>query len=127
MIQLKRFISLTTLLLLSCSYSWCQNDNLNLPTGDGDSIKCDSVLISINDIKIANAKMIELNYEKEINRNLRSTIQIDSTIINSLRTNLAACKLNAEAEIKEIKKQRNIAIATGSGTSLLFLILLIVL
>lgn len=69
--------------------------------------------------------MIELDYEKEINKCLRNTIQVDSTIINSLRTNLAACKLNAEAEIKEIKKQRNIAIGAGGGTSLLLLVLLI--
>lgn len=70
--------------------------------------------------------MIELKYEKEINEYLRSTIQTDSILINSLHTNLSACKINTEIKIAEIKKERNIAIAIGSGTSLLFLLLFII-
>lgn len=110
------------LLVSSYSTSWCQNDSIPL-TGD---MKPDSVLISINAIKVANAKMIELKYEKEINRNLRDCVQNDSILIDALSTNLAACKINAETKITEIKKQRNIAIGAGSGTSLLLLVLLII-
>lgn len=115
-----------TLLLCSCSYSWCQNEvnSSNLPTGD--EYKTDSVLVSIDALRIANSKMIELKYEKEINEYLRSTIQTDSILINSLHTNLSACKLNTEIKIAEIKKERNTAIAIGSGTSLLFLVLFII-
>lgn len=109
-------------LLLSCSISWCQNDSLSL-TGD---VEQDSILVPISAIRIANAKMIELKYEKEINRNLRECIQTDSILISSLSANLGAYKLDAEAKIIEIKKQRNIAIGAGSGTSLLFLFLFIV-
>ena len=72
--------------------------------------------------------MIELKYEKEINRNLTCIIENDSLLINSLSINLNACE-NAcnikDKEYQDMKKQRNIAIGAGSGTSLLFLILLI--
>lgn len=115
-----------TLLLLSCSYSWCQsevNDSI-LPTGD--EYKTDSVLVSIDALRIANSKMIELKYEKEINEYLRNTIQTDSILISSLHTNLSVCKINTETKIAEIKKERNTAIAIGSGTSLLFLLLFII-
>lgn len=112
-----------TLLVLSYSTSWCQNDSI-LPTGVE---KPDSVLIAVSAIKVANAKMIELNYEKEINRNLRDCIQNDSILITALSTNLSACEINSNNKIAKIKKQRNIAIVAGSATSLFLLILLVIL
>lgn len=102
-----------TLLVLTCSTSWCQS-------------KQDSVLVSIEAIKIANAKMVELSYEKEINRNLRDCIQNDSILISALSTNLSACEINKDKEVAEIKKQRNITIVAGGTTSLLFLLLFII-
>lgn len=102
-----------TLLVSTCSISWCQS-------------KQDSVLVSMEAIKIANAKMVELNYEKEINRNLRDCIQNDSILISDLHTNLSACEINKDKEVAEIKKQRNIAIVAGGATSLLFLLLFII-
>lgn len=111
-----------TLLVLSYSTSWCQNDSIP-STGVGEP---DSVLVAISAIKVANAKIIELKYEKEINKNLRDCIQNDSILISALSTNLSACEINSNNKIAEIKKQRNIAIGAGSGTSLLFLILLII-
>lgn len=113
-------------ILCTCSCSWCQskvNDSIPLT---GVVTQTDSVLISINDIKVANAKMIELKYEKEINENLIATIQTDSVLINALSTNLSACEITMETRINEIKKERNIAIGAGAGTSLLFLVLLII-
>lgn len=117
------------LLLWSCSTSWCQsNFNDSIPL-TGDEMETDSVLVPINTLKVANAKMIELKYEKEINKNLQCIIQNDSLLIDAISTNLAACEVaysNKDIEIKEMKKQRNIAIGAGSGTSLLFLIILII-
>lgn len=112
-----------TLLVLSYSTSWCQNDSIP-STGVGEP---DSVLVAISAIKVANAKMIELKYEKEINKNLRDCIQNDSILISALSTNLSACEINKDKEVAEIKKQRNIAILAGSTTSLLLLILLVIL
>ena len=117
------------LLLLTCSTSWCQSElddpdyDYTFPTGEVESI--DSVLVHISAIRIATAKMVELNYEKEINATLRECIQNDSLLINALSTNLAACEINKDKEVAEIKKQRNIAIGAGSGTSFILLILLI--
>lgn len=114
------------LLLWTCSISWCQsnlNDSISLT---GEEMQNDSVLVPISALKVANAKMIELEYEKEINEQLRRLIQTDSNIIYALSTNLTACEMNTEIKVAEIKKQRNIAIGAGSGTSLLFLILLII-
>lgn len=110
-----------TLLVLSYSTSWCQNDSIP-PTGVGES---DSVLVAISAIKVANAKMIELKYEKEINRNLRDCIQNDSILISALSTNLSACEINSNNKIAEIKKQRNIAILAGSSINLLLLLIMI--
>lgn len=112
-----------TLLVLSYSTSWCQNDSIP-STGVEEP---DSVLVAISAIKVANAKMIELKYEKEININLREYIQNDSILISALSTNLSACEINSNNKIAEIKKQRNTAIVAGSATSLLLLILLAIL
>lgn len=101
-----------TLLLSTYSISWCQN-------------KQDSVLVSIDVIRVANAKMIELKYEKEINNNLIEIIKTDSILIQSLETNIEACVVSREQEVSKYKKQRNIAIGAGSSTSIILLVLLI--
>lgn len=117
-------------LLLSYSSSWCQSnfDTCTSPTGEVEEI--DSILVPIEFIKIANGKMVELKYEKEINKNLRDCIQKDSILIDALSNNLSACEIaynKKDFEIKKIKKQRNIAIEVGSGISLLLLIILTIL
>lgn len=110
----------------TCSYSWCQNNINDSISLTGEEVHIDSVLVPISALRVANAKMIELKYEKEINEQLRRIIQTDSNIIDALSTNLTACEMNTEIKVAQIKKQRNIAIGAGSGTSLLFLILLII-
>lgn len=114
------------LLLWTCSTSWCQSNVIDSIPLTGEEVHTDSVLVPISALRVANTKMIELKYEKEINEQLRRLIQTDSNIISALSTNLTACEMNTEIKVAEIKKQRNIAIGTGSGTSLLFLILLII-
>lgn len=127
-------------LLSTCSISWCQNNYDDYYDNNDDysyyEYQEDSVLVPISALKIANAKMIELKYEKVINENLRQTIKLDSELINALEDNLYECALEfeehiyiSEAEIDKVKKQRNIAIGVGSGSSaiLLTIILLILL
>lgn len=99
-------------LLSTCFISWSQNVNK------------DSVLISIEDLRVANAKMVELDYEKTINEELRNVIKTDSSIIGALQTNLNACENTCDENVKKAKRQRNIAIGAGSGASVFLLMLL---
>lgn len=129
--------------LLIYSTSWCQsnydlNDN-DLSNNDVsfyiyDSISCysdtiikhcDSVIVSVDALRIANTKMIELKYQKEINANLQEVIRVDSVLISSFESNIFAIKKQAKEEIDNMKKQRNKAIAIGSASSSILLILLI--
>ena len=77
----------------------------------------DSVLVAVDDLRVANAKMIELKYEKEINLSLKEIVKNDSVAIVALRENNSV----VEARAKKYKRQRNIA----GGTSIGVLILLI--
>ena len=117
--------------LLICSISWCQS---NYDNNFYDSISCysdtiikhcDSVIVSVDALRIANTKMIELKYQKEINANLQEVIRVDSVLISSFESNLFAIKKQAKEEIDNMKKQRNKAIAIGSASSSILLILLI--
>lgn len=118
------------ILLLTYSISWCQNDTIP-STG---VVEQDSVLVPIQALRVANAKMIELKYEKAINENYRQTIELDSKIINALENNLYNCALELEEqintcdkEITKIKRQRNTAIGIGSGTSTALLVILLLI
>lgn len=97
------------IVLLSCSTSWCQNEN-NAISSTGELVATpDSVLISYNDLRKANAKMVELKYEKEINDSLRSIIVNDDKIIREYSRNFNVFK----KQISQIKRQRNIAVGAG--------------
>jgi E3 ubiquitin-protein ligase DOA10 len=94
------------IVLLSCSIS---SSSKSFSTGrlEGDSIK-----VAIADLKRANVKMVQLDYEKEINNNLNQIIKNDSVII-----------ANTNAKYKVVKKQRNAAIGTIIGILILVIIL----
>ena len=65
------------IVLLSCLSSWSEN-NAHIPSmGD---VSQDSVLIAVDDLRVANAKMIELKYEKEVNNSLREIVKNDSIV-----------------------------------------------
>lgn len=102
------------IVLLSYSSSWCQSDAMLSSTGE---LTKDSVLVAVDDLRVANAKMIELKYEKEINLSLKEIVKNDSVAIVALRENNSV----VEARAKKYKRQRNIA----GGTSIGVLILLI--
>lgn len=103
--------------LLSCSTSWCQSKDTHFSTGEVE--QTDSlILIPIDAIKIANSKMIELQYEKEINSNLRTIINNDSIVINNLNKNIEL----EQRKSKRYKRQRNFVSSVGIGTIILFIV-----
>ena len=107
---------MTTIVLLSCSKSWSEN-SIILSTG-GVS---DSVLVAVDDLRAANAKMIELKYEKEINADLRQIVKNDSVVVNALKQEV---NYN-QAQSKKYKKQRNVVGGAGIGVLILLVISLL--
>lgn len=108
------------IVLLSCSTSWCQNKHTIPFTGvveQGDTL----VEVPISTIKIANSKMIELKYEKQINANLREVVLNDSIIIKGLQNNIVV----EQNKSKKYKKERNIAGGAGIGLLILLIISLL--
>ena len=97
------------IVLLSYSTSWCQNDNDTIPSTGVLTATPDSVLIAFDDIRKANAKMVELKYQKEINYSLRSIIKNDDIIMREYSSNVDALK----KQIKQVKRQRNLAVGGG--------------
>jgi hypothetical protein len=97
------------IVLLSCSTSWCQNDNATISSTGELTATPDSVLIAFDDLRKANAKMVELKYQKEINDSLRSIIKNDDIIMREYSRNVDALK----KQVKQVKRQRNLAIGGG--------------
>ena len=97
------------IVLLSCSTSWCQNDNDTIPSTGVLTATPDSVLIAFDDLRKANAKMVELKYEKEINDSLRSIIKNYDIIMREYSSNVDALK----KQVKQVKRQRNLAVGGG--------------
>ena len=102
------------IVLLSCSIN-SSSKSLTPSTG---RIEQDSVTIAISDIRKANAKLIELSYEKDINKNLRQIIVNDSVLAEQARQRY----ILLDRSCKKIKKQRNIAYC-GTGVAIVLLIL----
>ena len=105
--------------LLSYSTSWCQN-NVSLSSTGEQYGKSDSVVISYDNIRIVNSKLIQLKYEKEINDSLKVIINNDNKIIKEYNNNIKS--LNTK--IKKVTTQRNI-ISIGGIVSILALIIFI--
>ena len=87
-------------------------------TSSTGRIEQDSVTIAISDIRKANAKLIELSYEKDINKNLRQIIKNDSVLAEQARQRY----ILLDRSCKQIKKQRNVAYCS-TGVAILLLIL----
>ena len=106
------------IVLLSYSINLSANDVI---TSTGELVnRNDSVLISFDDLRLANSKLVELDYEKQVNNNLRNIISNDSIIIKNYKT--INDKVNKDC--KKYVRQRNIAI---SSTALFFLTTIIFL
>ena len=109
------------IVLLSCSTSWCQNDNATISSTGELTATPDSVLIAFDDLRKANAKMVELKYQKEINDSLRSIIKNDDIIMREYSRNVDALK----KQVKQVKRQRNLAIGGGVLATLSMVLLAI--
>ena len=105
------------IVLLSCSIN-SLSKSLTSSTG---RIEQDSVTIAISDIRKANAKLIELSYEKDINKNLRQIIKNDSVLAEQARQRY----ILLDRSCKKIKNQRNIAYCSAGATIMLLILSLI--
>ena len=104
------------IVLLSCSTSLSsRGQTINSSTG---GFTDDSVKVAINDLRKANIKLIQLDYEKDINKKLRQIIANDSVLAEQARQRY----ILLDRTCKQIKKQRNIA-SCSSGVAILLLIL----
>ena len=100
-----------TIALLGCSTnSYANNltDSLNLSTEEVFVLE-DSVLISYDDLRTVNSKLIQLDYEQQINAKLRTIIKNDSIIIKDYKV----LNNRISKTCKKVVKQRNIAISAG--------------
>ena len=99
--------------LLSCFTSSYANNDYFLLRGSNDS-----TLISYNDLRLVNSKLIELEYTKQINDKYKELHKTDSTSIVVLNNNIK----NVSNKVRKVTKERNIAISVG-GISIILLIL----
>ena len=100
--------------------------SINLSANEGDTIpstgRQDSVLIAYDDLRKVNSKLIELEYEKDINKNLKTIISNDSVAIYNLRSRIDDIQRTCNRSMDRIKKQRNIASGIGLGAIVLLII-----
>ena len=120
-----KYITLITIALLSCSTSWCQTNKDASLSSTGGVEQTDTVCIPVELLKVANAKMVELEYEKQINENLRAVVSNDSIIINDLRNTIEHNEVVYTTNINKVETQRNIAIGTSAVLLVLFIISLL--
>jgi len=104
--------------LLSYSMNSLANNSDTIPSTG----RQDSVLIAYDDLRKVNSKLVELEYEKEINSNLKNIICNDSIAINALSSKIAKMEREHNKQIKQVKKQRNIA----GGIGIISIILLVI-
>ena len=114
------------IVLLSCFINLYAND-YHIPS-TGEVVQGDSVLISYNDLKVVNGKLIELKYEKETNNILRTIIRNDSLIIDTLTVD--NLRLTSDVQIlnksnKKYKKQRNVGFGIGIADIIITILMLI--
>ena len=105
------------IVLLSCSID-SSSKSLTPSTG---RIEQDSVTIAISDIRKANAKLIELSYEKDINKNLRQIIRNDSVLAEQARQRY----ILLDRSCKKVTKQRNVVCCSAAGAIILLILSLI--
>lgn len=82
-------------------------------------------LVSCDALRIANAKMVELDYEKEINKNLKEIVYNDSIIISTLKNNIEVVEEECKQEVKSVKKKLYIAEGCSGGLLILLVLVLI--
>lgn len=98
--------------------SLADNSPINSSTG---GVTEDSILVSYDDLRKANAKLVELEYEKDINKNLKDIIKNDSVAIDGLRTEVDRVTRESREQIRKSKRERNLV----GGLGIVSVILLI--
>ncbi len=122
-------MSLVILLVLNCSSGWCQ---INTPSTGGQA---DSVLISINYIRLANKKLIEgISCKKIVNIqdsiiNLQqqkyAELETEASVLQTKLYNINEC--NQSLEFKLDKQNRKVRFLGGTAlaSTLAFLLCII--
>ena len=100
--------------------------SINSLASDCDTIpstgRQDSVLIAYDDLRKVNSKLIELDYERNINEHLKSIINNDSIAINNLRNSISRINSDCERNTRKLKRERNIVGGIGIGAIILLII-----
>ena len=91
----------------------------------GVRVSNDYALVSYDALRIANAKMAELEYEKEINKNLKEIIYNDSIIINEYKQYIEVEEVEHKAEVKGLRKK--LVISSGCGVGCFILLILVII
>lgn len=119
--KLLKFVILVMIALLTCSMSWSKSDNDSIHSSTGEPTQ-DSVLIAYSDLRVANSKMVELKYEKEINKHYRTIVSNDSIAINSLNLRIDNMVEKHKRDIKRVKRERNLLGITSIGAFVALLV-----
>ena len=106
-------------MIVLLSYSINSSSKVYIPFTGG--LKHDSIKVAIDDLRKANAKLIELSYEKDINKNLRQIIRNDSILAEQARQKY----ILLDRSCKKVTKQRNIACCSAAGAIILLILSLI--
>ena len=109
--------------LLSYSMNLSANSLDTIPSTGG--VKQDSILIAYSDLRKVNAKLIELEYEKEINEHLRTIIDNDSIAIDGLRSRISRLDNDYRRDIQKVKRERNTLFGVSIGSILLLVLSLL--
>ena len=96
------------IVLGSYSTGWCQNKDVISSTGEQDTI-----CIPIETVKTINAKLTELQYEKQINSNYKLIVENDSCIISNLTDSINNVNVECTNKLKRIRIQRNVVGGIG--------------
>ena len=100
--------------------------SINSLANEGDIIpstgRQDSVLIAYDDLRKVNGKLIELEYERDINKHLRTIVYNDSIAIDNLKSGINRISADADKRVKKVKRERNIA----GGIGIVAIVLLII-
>lgn len=97
-----------TIVLLNSSINLLGSEH-NTSTGEVKQSN-DSILIAYDDLRLANSKLIELEYEKEVNSKLKEVIHNDSIALS--RYNLVNERIKKSYKKEVIKKNITIGVAS---------------
>ena len=104
--------------LLACSTISSSRNYSSSSTG---GLGNDSVKVAISDLRKANAKLVQLKYEQEINASLKEIIYNDSILISNKNVD----NKTLTNQVKKLKKERNIGVGAAIGSILLFIVSII--